>query len=297
MPRIPEACPSVFCPYNVSNSGTTGRCKAFQLMYRHLVGYVSRSVSSAVCLLFLSIFSLSSLSSAFAQSANPTLSRTVTDQGEAVIPDVDIVVTSNAQGFQRPATANEEGIFIVPLLASGNYVVDSPSRFNEPQAVGTTVDRHLVNNLPLNSHSFHSIALTVDPVNPQPANANYSTVDGMSANLRVNALERYTGPVLSTQNEVILVVLKTSRTTPDPLRPELGSDLHSVALWLVIIASIISLAFLLIRGLAKDLQDTILVLLRFWEKIRKEEKRLKRLRQLPPGTNHRRPRTDLTESK
>lgn len=71
---------------------------------------------------------------------------------------------------------------------------------------------------------------------------------------------------------VLLVVVKSRGATPGAVQPELSSD-HYVALWLVMIASMISLAFLLIRGLAKDLQDTILVLLRFWKKIRKEKKK------------------------
>ncbi len=90
-------------------------------------------------------------------------------------------------------------------------------------------------------------------------NASSFTVDNVSVHVEP-------------QNNVILVVIK-SRATPGAIQPELSSD-HYVALWLVIIASIISLAFLLIRGLARDLQDTILVLLRFWEKIREEKKRL-----------------------
>jgi hypothetical protein len=58
-----------------------------------------------------------------AQSATATLSGTVIDQNGAVIPGVNVAVISIAQGFQRSATTNESGIFVVPLLPPGNYVV------------------------------------------------------------------------------------------------------------------------------------------------------------------------------
>ncbi len=73
---------------------------------------------------------------------------------------------------------------------------------NESPAVGTVVDRQFVENLPLNGRSFQSlIALTPGvvltktsfgeqgqfSVNGQRANANYFTVDGVSANAGVSA--------------------------------------------------------------------------------------------------------------
>ena len=77
-------------------------------------------------------------------------------------------------------------------------VVDTPALIDEAPAVGTIVDRQFVENLPLNGRSFQSlIALTPGvvlvpsstagnsgqfSVNGQRANANYFTVDGVSAN-------------------------------------------------------------------------------------------------------------------
>ena len=78
-------------------------------------------------------------------------------------------------------------------------VIDAPALIDESPAVGTTVDRQFVENLPLNGRSFQSlIALTPGvvlvpsstankvgqfSVNGQRANANYFTVDGVSANI------------------------------------------------------------------------------------------------------------------
>src|SRR6266496_3709174 len=71
---------------------------------------------------------------------------------------------------------------------------------NESPAVGTVVDRQFVGNLPLNGRSFQTL-ITLTPgtvltaateespgqfsVNGQRANANYFTVDGVSANVGV----------------------------------------------------------------------------------------------------------------
>jgi len=79
--------------------------------------------------------------------------------------------------------------------------VDGASLINESPAVGTVIDRQFVGNLPLNGRSFQSLILltpgvTVVPssdvtpgqfsVNGQRSNANYFTVDGVSANLGVS---------------------------------------------------------------------------------------------------------------
>jgi len=73
---------------------------------------------------------------------------------------------------------------------------------NESPAVGTVVDRQFVENLPLNGRSFQSL-ITLSPgvvltkasggnlgqfsVNGQRADANYFTVDGVSANVGIGA--------------------------------------------------------------------------------------------------------------
>jgi len=81
-----------------------------------------------------------------------------------------------------------------------NVTAEAPL-INESPAVGTVVDRQFVGNLPLNGRSFQSL-ITLTPgtvltaateespgqfsVNGQRANANYFTVDGVSANFGVS---------------------------------------------------------------------------------------------------------------
>jgi len=217
MPSSPEVCPCVFCPHRKS--------------------VLSRLVIRSFLLLVL-IAANNSVTNA--QSPTATLTGTVTDQNDAVVPGVNVAVISIAQGFQRSAVTDDEGAFAVPLLPAGNYsvkaeregfspaeirdvilnvndrvalkiqlkvgninsqtvdVLDTPSLIDQSPAVGTTVDRQFVANLPLNGRSFQSlIALTPGvvlvpsssvnnvgqfSVNGQRANANYFTVDGVSAN-------------------------------------------------------------------------------------------------------------------
>jgi hypothetical protein len=242
MPRMPETCPSAFCPlYALWIVGASILRKLVSLPLPAGATIISFRVA-AVCLL-LSFASHDLFpSSAYAQGASATLGGTVTDQAGAVIPGVNIAVINIAQGFQRSTKTNEEGTFVVPLLPPGNYVVkaehegfttseapnvvlnvndrisiliqlkvgslqgqtvnivDSPTLIDESPGSSTVVDRQFVGNLPLNGRSFQSL-ITLSPgvvitrstnpeqgqfsVNGQRANANYFTVDGVSANIGV----------------------------------------------------------------------------------------------------------------
>jgi len=81
-------------------------------------------------------------------------------------------------------------------------IIEDPSSVQQSAANGTVIDRHFVENLPLNGRSFQSlfeltpgIVLTRATfneqgqfsVNGQRANANYFMVDGVSANVGVSA--------------------------------------------------------------------------------------------------------------
>jgi hypothetical protein len=77
-----------------------------------------------------------------AQSATATLSGTVFDQTGAVVPGVNIAVISVAQAFERTATTNDEGVFIVPQLPPGNYTVKA-----ERQGFNTAEQRNVILNV------------------------------------------------------------------------------------------------------------------------------------------------------
>jgi hypothetical protein len=126
-----------------------------------------------------------------------------------LLPAGNYTVKAEREGFS-PAEARDvilnvnDRVALRIQLKVGNLnsqtvdVLDTPTLIDESPAVGTTVDRQFVANLPLNGRSFQSlIALTPGvvlvpgssvnnvgqfSVNGQRANANYFTVDGVSAN-------------------------------------------------------------------------------------------------------------------
>lgn len=232
----PEVCPDVFCPHdgsNIKKDSTSFTLAHLRLPDRVGPIFLRLFFSSILLVAFMSVAVL-------AQSPSATLIGTVTDQNDAVVPGVNVEVINIANAFHRAAVTNDEGIFVVPLLPAGAYVVkaeregfnpvevrdvvlnvndrvslkiqlkvgsigeqsvdviDTPALLDESPAVGTIVNRQFVENLPLNGRSFqHLITLTpgvvVVPssqlgnsgqfsVNGQRANANYFTVDGVSAN-------------------------------------------------------------------------------------------------------------------
>jgi len=140
---------------------------------------------------------------------------TTNDEGIFVVPLLppgNYTVKAEHEGF-TPAefrdvilNVNDQRTIKIPLKV-GNVsqtvdVLDSPALIDESPAVGTTVDRQFVSNLPLNGRSFQSLialspGVVVTPatsfnrgqfsVNGQRANANYFTVDGVSANIGANS--------------------------------------------------------------------------------------------------------------
>ena len=138
---------------------------------------------------------------------------TTNDQGYFTIPLLPpstYTVTVESQGFAPVEVQNvvlnvgDQKALQIQLKAGNitemvKITADAPL-MNESPAVGTVVDRQFVENLPLNGRSFQSL-ITLTPgtvltaatedspgqfsVNGQRANANYFTVDGVSANVGV----------------------------------------------------------------------------------------------------------------
>src|SRR6266498_301920 len=138
---------------------------------------------------------------------------TTNDQGYFTIPLLPpstYTVTVESQGFAPVEVQNvvlnvgDQKALQIQLKAGSitemvKITADAPL-MNESPAVGTVVDRQFVENLPLNGRSFQSL-ITLTPgtvltktnlndqgqfsVNGQRANANYFTVDGVSANVGV----------------------------------------------------------------------------------------------------------------
>ncbi|MGH9935554.1 MAG: carboxypeptidase regulatory-like domain-containing protein [Blastocatellia bacterium] len=125
--------------------------------------------------------------------------------------------------------------------------VQAENSVQESAAVGTVVDRQFVANLPLNGRSFNAlIALTPGvvqtratvgspgqfSVNGQRANANYFTVDGVSANVSITPSSNHGGalggalPALTTlggtNNLVSIDALQEFKVLTSTYAPEFG---------------------------------------------------------------------------
>ena len=152
MPRTPEVCPDLFCP--LSHISNIAPCilgivphalRYLQSGFGSMPSYSCRLPTAVrrpryvFCVLLLLTTCHCSLVATLAQGTTATLSGTVTDQNDAVIPDVSIAVINIAQGFQRSATTNREGAFVVPLLPPGSYAVKAEHKGFTPTEVRDVV--------------------------------------------------------------------------------------------------------------------------------------------------------------
>jgi len=141
-------------------------------------------------------------------------SGTTNSEGTAVfviIPPGTYSLTITATGFAprevKPIVlnVNDQRELRVPLtlgaLTQTVEIVDGASLINESPAIGTTINRQFVENIPTNGRSFQTL-ITLSPgvvltkatvgeqgqfsVNGQRADANYFTVDGVGANIGVS---------------------------------------------------------------------------------------------------------------
>src|SRR5687767_9639719 len=115
MPRTPEVCSSLFCPPDRAVINATPILTFDSPL-------VSRLIAPAIFFLLFAAFT-SSVVKVYAQGATATLSGTVTDQNDAVVPGVRVAVISIEKGFQRSTSTNGEGTFVVPLLPPGTYTI------------------------------------------------------------------------------------------------------------------------------------------------------------------------------
>jgi hypothetical protein len=184
---------------------------------------------------------------------------TTSDQGRFVIPVLPpgiYTITAQHDGFAPVRVENivlsvgDQKALQIQLQAGAvteSVQVSAAPLIDESAAVGTVVDRQFVANLPLNGRSFQSlIALTPGivitratggntgqfSVNGQRSNANYFTIDGVSANVGVPtnvALGQAGGGTLpgfsaagGTNNLVSVDALEEFRIHTSSYAPEFG---------------------------------------------------------------------------
>jgi carboxypeptidase family protein/TonB-dependent receptor-like protein len=140
---------------------------------------------------------------------------TTNDEGYFTIPLLPpsgYSVTAQAEGFSPVEVSNvvlnvgDQKALQIQLQAGAVsatvQVTNEEALISESPSVGTVVNRQFVENIPLNGRSFQSL-ITLTPgvvttkanfaeqgqfsINGQRTNANYYTVDGVSANFSINA--------------------------------------------------------------------------------------------------------------
>jgi hypothetical protein len=219
MPRIPDVCTSVFCPlgkklallvffvlllFTFHESFVT-RALA-QSATATLSGVVTDQVGSVVAGANVAVISTAQ---GFIRSAMSN------DDGLYVVPLLppgNYTLKVEREGFnpfeRRDVVlyVNDQRVINVSLKVGDLKgvtvdVVESSPLIDDSPAVGTTVDRQFVNNLPLSGRSLQPL-INLSPgvvltkatspesgqfsVNGQRANANYFTIDGVSANIGVS---------------------------------------------------------------------------------------------------------------
>ncbi|HEV2836987.1 MAG TPA: carboxypeptidase regulatory-like domain-containing protein [Pyrinomonadaceae bacterium] len=158
MTSSPEVCPCVLRPHSKSDIGNSTSPRLFCLRLPDLTGPSLLRLVIGI-LLFLLIVSADSPVTK-AQSPTATLTGTVTDPNEAVVPGVNIAVINIAQGFQRTTVTDSEGSFVVAVLPAGHYTVKA-----EREGF-TTVEHHDV-ILNVNDRVALKIQLKVGSISSQ----------------------------------------------------------------------------------------------------------------------------------
>ena len=235
MPRNPDECTCVVCPLPQVSELGTDLLQRVPLFLRFIPAVLYLLLLLTFCKSFVINASGQSATATLSGTVTDQAGAVIPDVNVAVISvtqGFERATTTNSEGvfvvpFLHPGNytvkAEHEGfnpaemrdvilnvndqrmikisLKVGQLKSATVDVIDSPSLIDESPAVGTTVNRQFVGNLPLNGRSIQplinlspGVVLTkssnLEPgqfsVNGQRSNANYFTIDGVSANIGVS---------------------------------------------------------------------------------------------------------------
>src|SRR5947208_10110606 len=130
-----------------------------------------RFLPTASCLLptvLLLLTAHCSLLTGYAQSSTATLSGTVTDPNNAVVPGAHVTATNNGTGLKREATTSGSGTFTIPLLPPSTYTVLVENQGFTPAQINDVV-LNVGDNVALNIQlKVGQVGATVQVVNEAP---------------------------------------------------------------------------------------------------------------------------------
>jgi hypothetical protein len=131
----------------------------------HRLAFVSRRLLLAV-LMLIAFHSLRVVT--LAQSSTATLSGTVTDPNNAVVPGAHVTATNNGTGLKREATTSGSGTFTIPLLPPSTYTVLIENQGFTPAQINDVV-LNVGDNVALNIQlKIGQVGATVDVKNEAP---------------------------------------------------------------------------------------------------------------------------------
>src|SRR5882672_3006141 len=79
--------------------------------------------SAFLCFVVLLLVALGLPQRTFGQATTGSISGIVLDSNQGSVPNADVKITNTETGAEREATTSAEGLFAVPRLAPGTYVV------------------------------------------------------------------------------------------------------------------------------------------------------------------------------
>lgn len=121
---------------------------------------------------------------ALAQGANASLSGIVHDQTGAVVPGAHITLTDANRGTVRAVDSNSTGVYVIPQIAPGDYVLQITSGGFAPteQKLTLTVGQHASMDAALRVEANASVQVQAAPETEiERADASLSTVTGPRA--------------------------------------------------------------------------------------------------------------------
>ena len=226
MPRMVEVCLAVVCPEDTVKDFVVSRffhlAVLFLLLSTFHESFVNRVVAQSATATLSGV--VTDQAGDLVTGANIDLisitqgfTRSTTTNSQAIfifalVPPGSYTLRVEHQGFHTferndvVLNVNDQRVINISLnvgdLKSATVdVVDGTPLLEEATAVGTTVDRQFVGNIPLNGRSIQPL-INLSPgtvltrtssseagqfsVNGQRANANYFTIDGVSANIGVS---------------------------------------------------------------------------------------------------------------
>jgi hypothetical protein len=129
---------------------------------------MAKSLKNRLARFFVTLVVVSPVFTAFSQLSTATLSGVITDKSGAVISNAQIHLRNSDNGSVRDVTSNDSGVYAVPNLQAGNYVVKvSAPGFSTAERKGVVLNVGAEHALAF-SMALGQVSQTVEVTGAQP---------------------------------------------------------------------------------------------------------------------------------